>query len=322
MAAVRAQLADLIAAQRSLLVASARSGGLCQLRTRSLPDRVTREAEGFVKLVERALAEAPPARLLSLVREQVRQGSFACASKEVGAVFKLWRQLFEVAVARSSAARRVLERVCDELEALVRQELRSWQARRFDLVVVGASAGGVTALEALLASLDVDLPVSLLLVLHISQRAPGVLPLVLARHAKLSVAYAVEGACLLLGQAYVAPPGRHLITQGCEMRLLKGPPVNHVCPSVDVLFESAASVHCRRLISVVLSGTGRDGAAGTVAVREHGGVTLAEDPKTAQFAGMPESAVATGATMHTMPLAEIGPALSRMIARGRAAGRE
>jgi two-component system chemotaxis response regulator CheB len=101
------------------------------------------------------------------------------------------------------------------------------------------------------------------------------------------------------------------------MRLMDGPPIRFVKPSVDVLLESAALSFEKRLVSVILSGAGTDGAAGTKAVFEHGGCTIAQHPDTCQFNGMPDTAIATGMVQQIVPIGLIAHELERMVHDGR-----
>jgi two-component system chemotaxis response regulator CheB len=142
---------------------------------------------------------------------------------------------------------------------------------------------------------------------------------VLARHIPISVSAAVDGGALHLGSAHVAPPGWHLVVAGGALRLLDAPPVRFVKPSADVLFGSAAAAFGRRLASVVLSGTGSDGAAGSGLVRKYGGTTFAQDPGEAEFGGMPAAAIATGDVQHVLPVSDLARVLGRAVLRGRTA---
>ncbi len=322
-AAAGGALAALVRAQQSVLTASAMSGGLAAARPRSPPERLVSEARQFVTLLTRALAARTEKDVGEMARQEVRNGSVAAAEPDdVLAVFGIWRRALQAslpAIGAEGGAR--LSRVLELLEDRCAAAARGWAAERIDVVAVGASAGGITALGTLLANLDPTFPATVLVVVHLSSRAPSLLPAVLKRASRLALAAAVDGGALSLGHAFVAPPGRHLVVRSGLMRLVDGPPVHFVKPSVDVLFESAAEAFGRRLASVVLTGTGADGATGTRAVRDHGGATFAQDPETAEFRGMPEAASATGAVDHVLPLGALAGALDGLVSRGRAAVR-
>jgi len=309
----------LIEAQHRLLAASAISAGLWRVRSRSSPERLAREARQFVRLVAHALLHRD---IAAAILAEVQTGAFACASPdEIGRVVEVWRGALRSSLSSLASldpgrhVAEVLERIRDRAVA----SCRRWERERIDVVAVGASAGGLSGMGELLERLDAWVPATLILVLHVSPRGPSLVPAVLGRRAPVAVAAAVDGAALHLGQAFVAPPGHHLVVRGGVLRLVDGPPVHFVKPSADVLFESAAEACGQHLASVVLSGTGADGATGTRAVREHGGITFAEDPRTAEFSGMPEAAVATGTVDRALPIPRLGEALRRVLVQGRSA---
>ena len=181
-----------------------------------------------------------------------------------------------------------------------------------DVVAIGASAGGVAALPAVLSALPADYPSAVLVVLHLGPHYQSLLASVLARRCLIPVRQAASGDILRPGVVYVAPPNAHLVLRGEALMLTDGPLVHFVRPSVDVLFESVAAACGPHAVGVVLTGTGVDGAAGMRAIKRAGGRTIVQDPRSAMHAGMPTAARATGCVDVTLPLNGIGPALAQL----------
>jgi len=180
---------------------------------------------------------------------------------------------------------------------------------RYQVVAVGASAGGFNSLFKLLKPLPEGLPVALLVVLHLSPDHRSLMPQLLMRHTALKVHEACDGEAILPGVVYTAPPNLHLLAEPGNVRLLRAPPVHYSRPSIDLLFESVAVSYGSRAVAVVLNGSGADGASGLRAVKMAGGLTMVEDPAKAEFASMPYSAIATGCVDMVLPLEKIAPAL-------------
>jgi two-component system, chemotaxis family, protein-glutamate methylesterase/glutaminase len=183
-----------------------------------------------------------------------------------------------------------------------------------DIVVIGASAGGMAALRQLLAKLPRDLAASLFVVLHLSPHGPSALPTILTRSGPLPAAHPEDGERIERGKIYVAPPNRHMLVVDGHIRLNFGPKENHTRPAIDPLFRSAA-LHCgTRVIGIVLSGLLDDGTAGLVAVKARGGISVVQDPDDAEHGSMPRNAIAGDTPDHVVPVEAMGPLIARLVA--------
>jgi two-component system, chemotaxis family, protein-glutamate methylesterase/glutaminase len=175
-----------------------------------------------------------------------------------------------------------------------------------DVVVVGASAGGVEALRALVAGLPEDYSGAVLVVLHVPRDAPSALPAILTRSGPLPAATATDSEALGTGRIYVAPNDHHLLVLDGRIRLTRGPAENGHRPAIDPLFRSVARSFGRRAIGVVLSGSRDDGAAGLGTIAARGGATLVQDPADALYPWMPRAAIAHTHPDTIAPAAKLG----------------
>jgi two-component system chemotaxis response regulator CheB len=180
---------------------------------------------------------------------------------------------------------------------------------KYDVVAVGASAGGLKSLFKLLGPLPVAFPASILVVLHLSPEHPSHLAEVLERRLALKVHQARDGHEMSPGTVYVAAPNLHLVAEPSRVRLLGSPLVHYSRPSIDLLFESVAANFGSRAVGIVLSGSGRDGASGIRSIRRAGGATMAEEPSKAEFSAMPYASVATGCVDIVLPLSKLAASL-------------
>ncbi len=184
-----------------------------------------------------------------------------------------------------------------------------------DLIVVGASAGGVEALRQLATALPAKLEAALFLVIHTPAKAPALMADILNYHGSWRASYPQDGEVFEHGRIYLAPPDHHLLLGESQMRVVRGPRENRFRPAIDPLFRSAALHHGPRVIGVILSGYLDDGASGLLAVRQCGGITVVQDPKDALVPEMPTNALRRVPVDHCVPLAELVPLLERLVSR-------
>ncbi len=174
-----------------------------------------------------------------------------------------------------------------------------------DIIVVGASAGGIEALRVLIGGLPADFSASLFIVLHTSPDAPGMLAQIFNRFGKLPVTYPTDRERIQKGRIYVAPPDRHLLIEPNRVRVTRGPKENRFRPAVDPLFRSAAQTYGPRVVGVILTGYMDDGTAGLWTVKQLGGTAVVQDPTDALVPFMPLNAVTHVKVDYCLPLDEI-----------------
>lgn len=184
---------------------------------------------------------------------------------------------------------------------------------RRDIVVMGASAGGVEILKTLVAGLPPNLPAAILLVLHIPPHVPSMLGEILDRVSALPVVYPKDGDPILPGHVYVPKPDHHLLVEENRIRVTRGPKENRARPAVDVLFRSAAYFFGPRVIGIVLTGNLDDGTAGLWAVKDRGGVALVQSPEDAAYPSMPQSALEHVAVDDVLPAADMPDAIVQLV---------
>jgi two-component system chemotaxis response regulator CheB len=178
------------------------------------------------------------------------------------------------------------------------------------VVVIGASAGGVAALEPLVAGLPADFPAAVLIVLHMAATQKSLLAGILSRAGPLRAAPAMDGAPLRAGHIYVAVADHHLMVEQARVKVTRGPKENHFRPSIDVLFRSAAYYFGARAIGVVMSGALSDGSSGLFAIKRLAGIAVIQDPDEALYSSMPLSALSRVDVDYALPAAEMGALLS------------
>jgi two-component system chemotaxis response regulator CheB len=183
----------------------------------------------------------------------------------------------------------------------------------FELIVIGCSWGGLAALERIISGLPADFRTPIAVAQHrAADSGSGALQEMLARRSNHDVREAGDKDPIEAGRIYMAPADYHLIVEADGFALSTEGAVRHSRPSVDVLFDTAADVYAERLVGVVLTGANDDGAYGLMRVRRRGGLTIVQDPSTAERAEMPQAAIATGAAQRVLPLDEIAPLLASL----------
>lgn len=185
-----------------------------------------------------------------------------------------------------------------------------------DIILLGASAGGLEALKRIARDLPRDLPAALFVVLHIGTNRRSALPAILSAAGPLPAVWAEDGAPIEPGRIHVAPPDHHLLIEPGRLRLSRGPRENRTRPAVDPLFRSAALAYGPRVTGVVLSGALGDGTAGLAEIKRRDGISVVQDPEDAEFPGMPLSALRYTEVDYCAPATEIADLLTRL-ARGQ-----
>lgn len=236
-----------------------------------------------------------------------------------------WELRF-VATVKLIARIPVITHVRGRLSSLGRSRAREREAvpappsarHRYEVVVLGASTGGPGAILEVLRGLRAPFPLPILLVLHIGEPFGRAFAEWLDGQTDFSVSYARDGEMVKAraGQVVMAPPDSHLIVRDRRLRVINDPPRHSCRPSVDVLFEAVAREYGAAAIAGLLTGMGRDGADGLLAIRRAGGFTIAQDEATSVVYGMPREAMLLGAVERELPVSRIGPMMSALVADG------
>jgi two-component system chemotaxis response regulator CheB len=181
-----------------------------------------------------------------------------------------------------------------------------------DIVVIGASAGGLEALRTIVKGLPASLRASVLVVVHTTPGGAGLLPEILSRISAVPVAYADTGEALRHGQIYLARRDHHLLVTPHGIRLSHGPRENGFRPAIDPLFRTAARAFGPRVVGVVLSGALSDGTYGLGVIKHHGGATIVQDPDDAIIASMPLRAMQMVEIDQVLPAGQIASAIVQL----------
>jgi two-component system chemotaxis response regulator CheB len=169
-----------------------------------------------------------------------------------------------------------------------------------DIIVIGGSAGSISALVQLVQGFPPDLPAAVFVVVHTSPHFPSLLPEILQRSGSLPAVHAEDGASIEPGRIYVAPPDHHLLLKREYMGVVFGPKENRFRPAIDPLFRTAALAYGKRVVGIVLSGLLYDGTAGLIEIKQRGGMAIVQDPQEAALPSMPQSAIKHVAVDHIL----------------------
>lgn len=186
--------------------------------------------------------------------------------------------------------------------------------RNKDIVLIGASTGGPNAIETVVTNLSRDLNVTVLVVQHMPSGFTKSFAERLDRKSQLVVVEATDGMKIEKNTVYIAPGGSHMkVTSNGAITLTNEPLLWGVRPAVDKLFKTAAAVYGSRIISVILTGMGKDGAEGTAIVKEKNGVTIAQNKESSIIYGMPKVAYETGCVDYVLPLKDIASKITSIV---------
>lgn len=178
-----------------------------------------------------------------------------------------------------------------------------------DIIVIGTSAGGVSALTDLVGSLPVDLNATLFIVQHILAHSHSNLPYILNRSGSLFATHAIDGERFEKNRIYIAPPDHHMILEQDHILVKKGPKENRFRPSIDALFRSVAYEYGPRVIGIILSGLLDDGTSGLWNIKRFGGTVIIQNPQDAEFPSMPNNVLEQVEVDHIVAMKDVGSLL-------------
>ena len=182
----------------------------------------------------------------------------------------------------------------------------------YEIVVVGASLGGLNALKVLLRGLPAQFPLPVAIVQHQGPGTGGRLAQLLQTYANLPVVEPDDKEAIVPGRVYLAPAGYHLLVEPGSFALSTAAPESYARPSIDVLFESAAESYGEKVIGVALTSSSRDGARGMARIKERGGLALVQDPATAESPVLPNAVLASTKVDRVLPLRKLAAFLALM----------
>jgi len=187
----------------------------------------------------------------------------------------------------------------------------------FDIVVIGASAGGVGSLQRVVEHIPAEFPAAILIALHLPDGIRSMLPEILTRAGNLPATQAINGEPIVPGRVYVAPAGFHLTVQQSRLIVTRGAREHGHRPAIDPLFRSAAVAYGARAVGVVLSGLLDDGTVGLREIKRAGGIAIVQDPRDTEWPSMPQSALNHVAVDYSVPATQIGRLLEQIVMKRR-----
>jgi two-component system chemotaxis response regulator CheB len=335
---VRERLVDALSADPDLLVVGQADDGktAIELCVKLRPDVVTLDMMlpimTGLAATEYIMAHCPTPILIvsastnrgELFRtyEALAAGALDVLEKPTGAeIGDAWERKL-VSTVKLLSRIRVITHVRAKLSSPPRPRLEATprgESSRCDLVAIGASTGGPAAILEILSALPSTFPLPVLIVLHIGEAFATALADWLDGLCPLAVSFAKDGEPLPpagRGRVILAPPDRHLVLRDGRLRLTSTPERHSCRPSVDELFEAIAREAGDRCAACLLTGMGKDGATGLLAIRRMGGVTIAQDEPSSVVFGMPREAIALGAAEQVLSIRDIAPALKKLAAAG------
>ncbi|MBL1178090.1 chemotaxis protein CheB [Pantanalinema sp. GBBB05] len=182
----------------------------------------------------------------------------------------------------------------------------------FDLVAIGTSLGGLSALRTILQALPNGFPAAIAIVQHRHKESANILATYLQQFTSLPVSEVEDKQEILRGQVYIAPADYHLLVEPGYFSLSTDDPVSYARPSIDVLLESAADAYANRTVGIVLTGANQDGVQGLAAIKQQGGITIVQSPETADSPVLPTAAIAAVAVDWVLPLGQIAAHLVQL----------
>lgn len=192
------------------------------------------------------------------------------------------------------------------------------QTTKYQVVVIGASAGGIKALMSILSALPSNFPLPILIVQHLHPESDSYLVQMLDARCGLRVKQADEKEAITVGNVYLAPPNYHLlIEEDKTLSLTIDARVNFSRPAIDVLFDTAVYAYRDAVIGIMLTGANHDGSEGIKRIKQNGGYVIVQDPATAEADAMPRAAIAATKVDKILPLDQIGVYLLQLVNRNQ-----
>lgn len=334
-ALMRKIISDMIKSQSNMeVIATARNGKDLMGKVEALsPDIITLDVEMPVMDGITALKELKnkrintPVIVLSsvskrsseLTMECLENGAFDFLPKPSGAISLDIDRVKDSLISKINLAHEKCRFGCSQediknhLEDKKMNRKKVINNNKIDAVVIGASTGGPRALYEVITKLPNDLGVPVFVVQHMPATFTKAFADRLNKNSNLKVVEATDGQIIEKDVVYVAQGGYHMEVRGARISLNKEEPLWGVRPSVDKLFFSAAKTYKEKLLSIVLTGMGRDGAEGTVDVKKNGGITISEDQATCTIYGMPKATFETGKVDMVLPIHEIADAIIKIV---------